>query len=154
MLFRSLGFTNRALTQASTGATDMMGSVLAVNYDTGEMLISLGTGQGIRAKTESEGTELEALLLEDVDPATGAGTSRQTIEDERIVGRSLDGKGFEEWIEVQRVLGPNLCIGIPKHKVKKFLNSSTETAWSAVARLAAPNSGLLRVKIAPKTGAR
>lgn len=133
--------STRRFANAMAEIADIVGTVVAVNYETGSILINLGTKNGIRAKSEEEGTEFAMYLLYDVDPTTGRHLG--DIDDEAIVG-----KHFKEWLEVQRV-GPDWCVAKPK--VKGSLKR-TETAKEVISRLIDPGSGLVRVRVVAKRG--
>lgn len=122
-----------------TRASDMTGAVLAVNYVSGEMLINLGAQQGVQGSGNSEVTEMDAFIVDEVNPNTGA--TMADLEPHRVVG-----KNFKEWIEVLQV-GPNWCIAKP---VKKDGIGHTILSHAALIRLVDPASGLLRVKLSPK----
>ncbi len=130
----------RQFSSACADASNIMGAVVAINYENGKLLVNLGRNQGIRSKSESEGTELDLFLLNDVDPKTGA--SSTALGAHQIMGR----KGFVEWLEVQHV-GADWCIAVAK---RKGSFGKTENAWGVIPRMVDPGNGLLRVRIAQK----
>jgi hypothetical protein len=136
------GNWTREVTNALTDVADMVGTVVAVNYDTCEILINLGEENGIRSKADGEGTEFAMYLLDEVDPKTGHFAGR--MDDQCVIGPE-----FREWLEVQRV-GRNWCVAQPKQRER--LTGRTITSVGMIHRVFEPGSGLVRVRVTSKRG--
>lgn len=137
----------RQITNACAEESGVTGAVVAINYETGQMLINLGRDHGIRKKTEQEGTEFNVYMLFEVDPETGASVN-PNIDSQRLMGKS-----FDEWVEVEEV-GDDWCVAVPKKKERSLGGLSTRTAFGQIPRLIDPGSGLLRVQVKPKGTAK
>lgn len=130
----------RSFVNAVARGVNTSGTVIAVNYKTGQMLINLGENNGIHEKGD-EGTEMWLFLLTDVDVKTGV--PKGDLNDTKLIG----GKG-KSWLEVQKV-GPTWCVVQPKTKDGM---GHTTTDWGVIPRIVDPGSGLVRVQVVPKRG--
>jgi len=133
---------SREIVDQCNELSDMAGTVIAINYHTGEMLVNLGTNQGVRLGQEV--SEMDLYLLSEVNARTGAGTDATNIKRERLMG-----EGFKEWLEVEKA-GPDWCVVVPTEQ--KHDGRGTGPAYGAMIRLVDPASGLLRVRLIAKRG--
>lgn len=140
----------RPLNRIASSESNILGTVLAVNYDSGQILINLGSKQGIHDKSTagSEVTELSLLLADSVDLKTGEAVNLDKAK--LLAGYDWrTGKRMVEWLEVQKV-GEDWCVAKLKRKSQPFNN--TVDAFGQIPRLLDAGSGLVRVRIAAKKG--
>ena len=134
----------QAAQRAATFGSHISATVLAVNHQTGAMLLNIGSKQGVRPGGEMN---LELKLLHRVNPSDGAALNGAQ-------GISLDGSKNKEshWIEVLEGVGEDWCVARPMTLKKTLLGNKSGEDFAIMPALVDPGSGLARAYIQSSLG--